>query len=114
MEAAERDPWMKVHPPKINWVGTLPPCEIDIDHPIFELMEKSFEIVTGKGANISAITGATEASLLTYYGGTPSLVFGPGNMKQAHYPDEFVNVNDVLTATKVFAKTLFDWCGCET
>jgi acetylornithine deacetylase len=33
--------------------------------------------------------------------------------EQMHAVNEFVNVKDLITATKVMAVTILDWCGYE-
>lgn len=43
--------------------------------------------------------------------GIPTIVYGPGSLLQAHGDDEWVSIDEVLTATKVYAITAMDWCS---
>ena len=36
--------------------------------------------------------------LLANHGGIPTLLFGPGDIRRAHRPDEFVEVEELLAA----------------
>jgi hypothetical protein len=37
----------------------------------------------------------------------------PGDLAQAHSPNEFIPVADMVIATKAIALTLLAWCGYE-
>ncbi|MEZ4498601.1 MAG: hypothetical protein R2839_00760 [Thermomicrobiales bacterium] len=38
-------------------------------------------------------------------------IFGPGSIAQAHSPNEFVLVDELLTAASVMALTIATWCN---
>jgi acetylornithine deacetylase len=62
---------------------------------------------------ISGRLGAVDTRFLNKYGNTPTVIFGPGLTEQMHAVNECVNVKDLITATKVMAVTILDWCGYE-
>jgi acetylornithine deacetylase len=39
-------------------------------------------------------------------GGTPSVVFGPGNIAQAHAKDEFIEIRQLENAVNIISKFL--------
>ena len=43
--------------------------------------------------------------------GIPSLVYGPGSLLQAHAVDEFLDISELMVATKAYAQVAMDWCG---
>ena len=46
---AERDPWLREHPPELEWFGgQFAPAEIDPDAPICEAVKRAHKRVTGK------------------------------------------------------------------
>ena len=47
------------------------------------------------------------------YGNTPTVILGPGLTEQMHATNEWVDIDNVVTATKVLALTIMDWCGYE-
>jgi acetylornithine deacetylase len=44
-------------------------------------------------------------------GGIPTVVFGPGDIRDAHAPDESVAIDDLVTAARVIAVTAMRVCG---
>ena len=51
----------------------------------------------------------TEASLYTEHG-IPSVVLGPGDLKQAHIIDEFVEVAEAKKALSIYTKLIGSVC----
>ncbi len=108
------DAWLKEHPPQVQFKGYCgDPAEISPNHPIVESITREFTSVTGKDPQITGREGAADIRYLIKYGGTPTVIFGPGSTEQMHANDEWVDINDLITATKVLALTLVDWCGCD-
>jgi acetylornithine deacetylase len=52
--------------------------------------------------------------LLTHVGETPAIVFGPGVTEVAHYPNEYILLDNVFSTAEIIALTLIQWCGMET
>lgn len=112
--AAAGDPWMKDHPPKVRFVGyDAQASEIPRDHPIVETVSRSYTEITGKQPEISGRQGAADIRFLNLYGHTPTVIFGPGSTAVMHADDEYVSIEDYLTAIKVLALSIYDWCGAE-
>jgi acetylornithine deacetylase len=112
-EVAVKDDWMKKHPPKVEWLGKWEPAEISIKHPIVDVLSSAYYELAYRKATISGTPGGTDMRLLTIYGETPSLLFGPGSISQCHTVDEFVDVEDLIAATKVIAYAITKWCGVK-
>jgi acetylornithine deacetylase/succinyl-diaminopimelate desuccinylase len=41
--------------------------------------------------------------------GVPSVIFGPGDLGDAHGPDEFVEIEDIFHASAVLVQTALNW-----
>lgn len=54
------------------------------------------------GVSFAGMRGTTDAVFITETG-TPTVVFGPGSMAQAHRPEEFVDLGQLRDATRVLA-----------
>ena len=67
----------------------------------------------GNPAVIKGHDGAGDSRFLIKYGNTPTVIFGPGTITQMHADNEWVKVDDIVSATKVLAATILDWCGYE-
>jgi acetylornithine deacetylase len=108
------DPWLKDHPPEVSFTGYCgDPAEIPVDHPIVRTLSGKFEAVTGETPQITGRQGAADIRYLIRYGETPTVIFGPGMTEQMHASNEWMNTRDLITATKVLALTLLEWCGYE-
>ena len=41
----------------------------------------------------------------------PTVLYGPGDIDQAHAVNEHVCVDDVVRSAKTLARLIVDWCG---
>ncbi len=113
-KAAAQDPWMKDHPPKVRFVGyDAQASEIPRNHPIVETVSRNYTEVTGRQPEISGRQGAADTRFLNLYGNTPTVIFGPGSTAVMHSDDEYVSIADYVTAIKVMALSIYDWCGAD-
>lgn len=111
---SEKDPWLKDHPPVIEWVGySFGPSKIPVDHPIVKNLKGSFRKVTGEEPKLEGMTYASDARLLIDVGETPTVVFGPGDVRNAHGPNEFVSIDELEIVTKTIALTILNFLGYE-
>ena len=111
---SKTDPWLKDNPPEVKFVGYCgEPAEIPSDHPIVRALARRFAFVTGKQPQITGREGAADTRYLIKYGNTPTVIFGPGLTEQMHATNEWVDIDYLVTATKVLALSIMDWCGYE-
>ncbi len=59
------------------------------------------------------MTYASDMRHLINTGGVPTVLFGPGDVRQAHAPDEYVEIGELATAARVLALTALRFCGYE-
>lgn len=110
----ETDPWFCEHPPVIEWFGARwLPNELDPDHELVTKLGKNFTKVTGRIADVTASPWGTDGGLLRAVGHIPTVVFGPGTTEVAHSPNEYVEIDKVLSTAEILALTLVDWCGVD-
>jgi acetylornithine deacetylase len=61
----------------------------------------------GVSRRISAWRAASDAGFLVHTAGIPCVLFGPGDIEQgAHRPDEWIDLNDLEAAQRVFERLL--------
>ena len=112
--SAAGDPWMKLHPPRGRFVGyDAEASEIPRNHPIVETVCRSYREITGRDPEISGRQGAADTRFLNRYADTPTVIFGPGSTAVMHADDEYVSIEDYMTAIKVMALSICDWCGLD-
>lgn len=106
------DPWLKNNPPEVKFIGYCgDPAEISPDHPIVTTVSEKFGVVLRREPQVTGRQGAADTRYLIKYGNTPTVIFGPGLTEQMHATNEWVDMNDVVVATKIMALTIMEWCG---
>lgn len=114
-QRCSEDDWLKDHPVKVEFFGgQWVPNAVDVNHPFANVMKHNFETIYKRPIKIEASPWGTDAGLLGRVGNIPALVIGPGETKVAHFPNEFIEINEVIEAAKLFALTLTSWCGIHT
>jgi acetylornithine deacetylase len=111
---AERDPWLREHPPELTWFGgQFAPAEVELDAPICEAVKKAHERVTGEEPPVEGVPYGADMRLFIRFGDMPCVMYGAGDARVAHAPDEHISVTELLTATSTLACLLADWCGVD-
>jgi len=88
------------------------PNVVNPNHPVVRTLSQSAKLVTGRLPKTTSFWGWTDAALLTHFGKTPAVVFGPGG-KGAHARTEYVLTDDLVACTSIYAMTAFEFCGLE-
>lgn len=84
-----------IHPPRLD-CPALSPC----DSPWVDRLSRVVASVTGRTPSQLAVPYGTDASTLAE-AHIPSVVFGPGDIAQAHTKDEWIEVAEVDLAAKI-------------
>lgn len=110
--AAESDAWLSQHPPKVEWFeGQFESGETRLDHPFIQQLSAVHQQVTGSAPAIRGVTYGSDMRLFTNHAKIAATHYGPGDVSVAHAVNEFVPLDEVLTATKVVANMITQWCG---
>ncbi|WP_078380313.1 peptidase [Sutcliffiella halmapala] len=105
------DKWFADHPVELEWYGARwVPGSVDGKHPFVELIKKNYQGVTKKEAILEASPWGTDGGLFTQVAKIPTVVFGPGTTEVAHYPNEYISIENMLSVAEIIALTLVDWC----
>ncbi|WP_113702411.1 M20 family metallopeptidase [Nonomuraea lactucae] len=81
-----------------------PPVEVPVDDPVVAALAAAHRAVTGAEPVYGGVPGSTDGTVLTHWGGVPSVVYGPGGKWIAHQADEYVEVAEIVQCTRVFAE----------
>ena len=114
--AAQLDPWLKDHPPKVEWKLWWPPSEVAPEHPIVQTMAQAHtEAASGSStyagqAQLHGFCAVCDAAFLNA-AGIPTVIYGPGDILVAHAVNEHVEIEELMIATKGYALATMDWCG---
>jgi len=113
-QAAEADPWLRDHPPVVTWWGgQFAPARVDIDHPIVGAVQSAYSEMIGEEPEMHGVTYGADMRLLVNEGKTPAVLFGPGDVRGAHKPNEHVAISDLVTVASTLALTALRFCGYE-
>jgi acetylornithine deacetylase len=95
------DDWLDAHPPGFDRFDVqFEPSEVDPGDPVVEAVRAALR-ARGREDDPRGVTYGTDAR---HYieAGIPTLVFGPGDIEQAHFPDETIAWREVLAAGRLF------------
>ncbi|WP_435118499.1 M20/M25/M40 family metallo-hydrolase [Halolamina sp. C58] len=101
----DADDWLAEHPPSFERFSIqFEPAETDPDEPIVRTLR---EAMLDTGLPDTDPRGATYGADSRHYvaAGIPTVVFGPGSIEQAHFPDETIEWADVEQARETIAAT---------
>jgi acetylornithine deacetylase len=108
---ARQDEWLRDHPPVVTFLtGQFAAAGVPLDAPILTSLATAHEETTGSRPAVSAVTYGADMRHFIHAGGTPCVMYGPGDVRVAHYSNEYVPISDVLTVASTLALLLCDWC----
>lgn len=111
-EAAGKDPWLKEHPPKVEWFGwQTKPWYQDPQHPFVQTLKGALESTLGRNAEIIGRTGGIDSRFSQYFNMAAACT-GP-KAGGIHGFDEYVEIASVVQVTQALATTILRWCGVE-
>jgi succinyl-diaminopimelate desuccinylase len=72
-------------------------------------LERTIQEVLGRPATLAASPGTYDQKHVDRIAGVPNCVaYGPGVLNLAHQPDEYCNIEDLVSATKVLALSILE------
>ena len=110
--AAADDPWLAAHPPEVEWWGgRFAPAVTDPQDAIVTVVSAATAAVTGSTPVVEGVTYGADMRLLVNAGRIPTVLFGPGDVRVAHMPDEHVPLADLEAAARVLVLAAVRFCG---
>jgi acetylornithine deacetylase len=113
--AIQADPWLRQYEPEIEWTPRQCPIQFlafdtPSDHPGVEALAEAITKVRGVEPRRLGRGAIVDAGWLDK-AGIPSVVYGPGDVKQAHSVDEMVEEKNLVDFTESLALFVANWCG---
>ncbi len=113
--AAAADPWLAEHPPRVEWWGgRFDPAETRAGRP-----RRRRRLVCGRRGRrrrrrrVEGVTYGADMRLLVNVGRIPTVMFGPGDVRVAHMPDEHVPLADLEAAARTLVVAALRFCGVD-
>jgi acetylornithine deacetylase len=110
--AADAHPFLRQHRPRIEWWGgQFLPARTTDDAAIVGTASHAIADVMGGPPRVEGMTYGADMRLLVNEAQIPTVLFGAGDVRNAHRPDESVPIDDLLIVARVLALTAIRFCG---
>jgi len=110
--AGDLDPWLRDHPARLSWWGgRFQAARTEPDHPLVLAVRGAGSAVTGRALPLEGMPYGADMGKLATVGGTPAVLFGPGDIRLAHRPDESVAVAELVAVARALAVAAVRFCG---
>jgi len=101
-DVAQRDPWLSEHPPQLERSGgQFDAVEVDPDLPAFAALRAAHAEEFGVAPELEGAPYGSDMRLLVHEANTPAVLYGPGDIRQAHATDEWIAVDEIAQAARV-------------
>jgi succinyl-diaminopimelate desuccinylase len=87
---------------EIEFIEDRPVVAVDKNDPVVTCSASAYRDVTGKDPVYNGVPGATDGTFLNAWKGIPCLVNGPGPRHIPHQKDEYVEIEELVEAGRVY------------
>lgn len=88
-----------------------PPTATPREEPLVQAMHAAYQDLTGKEPTYGGVPGSTDGTILFNWANVPVVTCGPGATHIPHQVDEWVGVDQLLEATKLYVLTALRYLG---
>lgn len=111
-DACAGDGWLATHPVEVTWWGgQFASGRTPAEATVVEAVSAAHAGVAGRVPAVYGGPYGSDLRLLAGIGGIPTVQFGPGGVRAAHAPDEWVPVDEVVTCARTLVRLIIDVCG---
>ncbi len=98
------DEWLAAHPVTVEITGgRFAACTVGSDHPLPWALGEAARDVLDRLPPFVGVPYGSDARLFVHQGATPTVLYGPGDPRLAHAPDERVVLEDVARCARALA-----------
>lgn len=102
--ACAADPFLRDHPVGLEITGgRFSSSRVPADHPLPVSVAAAAEATLGRRPELLGEPYGADMRLLVNEGATPTVIFGPGDVRVAHSADEHVSLTEVADCARVLA-----------
>jgi len=107
-DAGEGDPDFHAD---IEFIEERPVVSMGKEEKIVKCAAQAYYEITGKEPVYNGVPGATDGTFLRAWKGIPCLVNGPGPRHMPHQKDEYIEIEELYEAARIYALTAFRYLG---
>lgn len=95
----------------LDLVEDRPWTETPPDAPIVRAIERACRTALGREPRYGGVPGSTDGTFLHAWAGIPIVTVGPGNREIPHRADEYVEIGELIEATRLYAASIVYFLG---
>ena len=90
-----------------------PATQTPEDDPLVKALEQAYPLVMNTAPKYGGVPGATDGTFL-HLAGVPIVTIGPGDRTIPHQRDEFVEIEEVIKAARLYAASAITFLGADS
>lgn len=111
-QVLKEDPQVRFRVSRMKETLHCRPLDTPLNHPLVSVV-RAVLADAGLPSEPQGVPYGTDASWLAGFG-IPTVVWGPGDIRQAHSENEYVELNQIWEATKLYADAIMRLCTART
>ena len=96
---------------ELEVIEARPPTLTPREEPIVATLDRAYRDLTGKEPVYGGVPGTTDGTILFGREGVPIVTCGPGNWLIPHHVDEYLEIDHLIEATKLYALAAVRYLG---
>lgn len=111
LEASQAHPWLQDHPAQLEFLDlACEPVELPCQGDFFQSLDQACRSVFQTPLVPRKVTGWCDLRHFVRYQETPCCLFGPGRGSNAHRPDEYFEIDQLVEHAEVILRHSQVWC----
>ncbi len=98
---------------ELEVIESRPPTAVAKDERVVATLAEAYRDVTGKEPVYGGVPGTTDGTILFAWAGVPIVTCGPGDTHIPHHVDEYLDIEQLVEASKVYAVVALRYLGVK-
>jgi succinyl-diaminopimelate desuccinylase len=98
---------------ELEVIETRPPTSTERDEPIVQVLDGAYRDLTGKEPIYAGVPGSTDGTILNSRAGVPIVTCGPGDIHVPHQVDEWLDLEQLIEAARLYTVAAMRFLGAE-
>jgi succinyl-diaminopimelate desuccinylase len=97
----------------VEVIEARPPTLTQREEPIVQVMDRAYRDLTGREPVYGGVPGSTDGTILNTRAGVPIVTCGPGDTHAPHQVDEWLDLEQLVEAARLYALAAMRFLGVE-
>ncbi len=97
----------------VEVIEARPPTSTDRDESIVQVLDRAYRDLTGQEPIYGGVPGSTDGTILNSRAGVPIVTCGPGDIHVPHQLDEWLDLEQLVEATRLYIVAAMRFLGVE-